>query len=258
MLSLSAGRIKAASLSRDRLLTITETLYSKTNDMIATALAGHHSLTREALGQVLQQRGVAVDRARLVHFLMRAEVEGIVCSGPRQGKAHTFALLDERVPMTAPLLREEALCRLAYIYFSSHCPATVQDFAWWSGLSQTEARQGLEGVKGDFFAEDIGGRTYWIANALATVAKAKASALLLPAFDEYIISYRDRTDVLTPEHQRLAVTSNGIFRPTLVENGLVTGLWHKQAKHTPSFDYFDAPADPVLLREAVAAYKAFC
>ena len=67
--------------------------------------------------------------------MMHAELEGVICSGPRRGKQFTYALLDERVPATKPKARDEALAELAKRYFASHGPATVRDFAWWSGLT---------------------------------------------------------------------------------------------------------------------------
>ena len=59
----------------------------------------------------------------MTRFMSRAEVEGIVCSGECRGRQHTYALLDERVPPTPELTKEEALARLATAYFRSHAPA---------------------------------------------------------------------------------------------------------------------------------------
>jgi hypothetical protein len=161
MLALSAGRIKASARSRDRDLEITETLYSRTGRLIEKALEGNRHLTREDVGHMLENANIRTDAARLTHFLMRAEVEGIVCSGRMKGKTHTYALLDERAAPTPALHREEALARLAGIYFASHSPATLQDFAWWSGLSQKEAQNGLNAVQADLFAEKTDGLTYY-------------------------------------------------------------------------------------------------
>ncbi|KAA6342617.1 hypothetical protein EZS27_009650 [termite gut metagenome] len=228
MLSLSANRIKSSARSRDRGLGITEELYNQVNRIIQRSLEGNKSLTREAVGKALEEAGIAVDTSRMIHFMMRAEVEGIVCSGVLQGKSHTYALLDERVPPTKPLHKEEALAKLAQLYFTSHCPVTLQDFVWWSGLLQTEAKKGLESVKSGFVAEEINSQTYWIADTFKNVPRADTSIYLLPAFDEYIISYRDRKAVLPLEnHSKAAISSNGIFRPTIVANGQVIGLWKK-------------------------------
>jgi hypothetical protein len=250
MSALSAEKIKSSSGARDRYLEITEALYDKTNRIIRKALEGHKNLTREALGEALESAKIKVDASRMVHFMMRAEVEGIICSGALQGKTQTYALLDERVPPTKPLPKEEALARLARIYFKSHSPATVQDFVWWSGLSLTEARSGLETVKSELIAETIEGQTYWInpeysgTSCFSSVGK---QAYLLPAFDEYIISYRDRSAIVTQGNKSKVITSNGIFSPTIIVNGKVAGSWKNPAntKNVLQLAFFEQPEEEI-------------
>ncbi|GHV05216.1 hypothetical protein FACS189416_4600 [Bacteroidia bacterium] len=252
MLMLSAEKIKASSKSRDRDLEITEELYTHTNRLIEKILEGNNHLTREAMAEELKGAGIPVDNARMTHFMMRAEVEGIICSGSQQGKAHTYALLEERVPQAKSINKVESLAKLAQIYFTSHCPATLQDFAWWSGLSQTEAKEGLEAVKYSFIPEVIEGQTYWIAPQFSNVAPVASSVHLLPAFDEYIISYRDRSAVLPLDHQSQAISSNGIFRPVILQDGQVIGLWKKSATKSRPVDFsFFTPSKVPLLNQAL-------
>jgi hypothetical protein len=241
MLQLSAERIKSSARSRDRDLEISESLYTRTNTLIQKALEGKQ-LTRNELSEALEKAGIKVDSSRMVHFMMRAEVEGIVCSGAMQGKNQTYALLDERVAPQKSLPKEESLANLAQIYFNSHSPATLQDYVWWSGLSLTEAKQGLEAVKQDFYTEEINGRTYLISNTIKNIMPNEDSVYLLPAFDEYLIAYRDREAVFNPKNHSKAISSNGIFRPVIVVNGQVVGTWKKTtAKSNPiRFELFEA------------------
>ena len=95
-------------------------------------------------------------------FLTWGEVEGIVCSGIDKGKKTTYALLDERVPPTRELCREEALARLASRYFQSHSPAQLQDFVWWSGLTATECRLAINLIKTELMTETFDSREYFI------------------------------------------------------------------------------------------------
>ncbi|KAA6327353.1 hypothetical protein EZS27_023653 [termite gut metagenome] len=262
MLALSADRIKASARSRDRDLEITEELYSQVNRIIRQSLEGNKFLTREAVGQALKDAGIVVDTSRMIHFMMRAEVEGVVCSGALQGKSHTYALLDERVPPAKPLHKEEALAKLAQLYFTSHCPATLQDFVWWSGLLQTEAKKGLESVKSGFVAEEMNGQTYWIADTFKNApSNADTSIHLLPAFDEYIISYRDRKAVLPLDNHSKAISSNGIFRPTIVANGQVVGLWKKSNAKNESVSLALFESSDVLakneINKAIDTFSAF-
>jgi hypothetical protein len=259
MLSLSADKIKASARTRDKNMEITKALYNQTNQAIRKALEGHKQLTREELAKELEKAKIKVNSSRLVHFMMRAEVDAIVCSGAVRGKAHTYALLDERVSPAQALHKEEALAKLAQLYFTSHCPATLADFAWWSGLSLSEAKTGLEAVKSDFIAEKIDGQTYWLSRLYNDVPSVEASAWLLPAFDEYLISYRDRKAAISSENLTKAISSNGIFRPTIVANGQIIGLWKKSAvKNVPLLlDFFEQP-DMATQNLANRAAEVFC
>ena len=101
--------------------------------------------TRAELRAALNRSGVAADDLiRLAHIMMRAELDGVVCSGRRVGKQFTYALLEERVATAETLPRDEALAKLSERYFTSHGPATLQDFVWWSGLTASDARRGVE------------------------------------------------------------------------------------------------------------------
>ena len=94
--------------------------------------------TREELAGYFNTHKIMTNENRASHLLLRAELDGIICSGVVKGEKQTYALLDERVPRGRQLSREEGLCRLAKLYFASHGPATIQDFSWWSGLSAGE------------------------------------------------------------------------------------------------------------------------
>ena len=50
---------------------------------------------------------------------------------------------------------------------------------------------------------------------ISLIKKKKTTDILhiLPSYDEYLISYKDRTDVLNKEYQHKAFNSFGIFRP---------------------------------------------
>src|SRR5262249_10269298 len=107
----------------------------------------------------------------------------------------------------------------------SHGPATLQDFAWWSGLTAADARAGLEMAKAQLLQETIAGQTYWFASSLPTVKDKSPAAYLLPAYDEYTVAYRDRSAVLDPSYAKQA--GNGIFSPTIVVDGQVVGNWKR-------------------------------
>lgn len=230
LLELTASKIKSSLKSRHRDLEITPDLLSRSNDIIEKALSERVFLSREELATEFGKADINVSNNRLSHLMFNAELEGLICSGPVRGKKQTYALLEARVPRTKMLTRDESLAELAKRYFTSHCPATLQDFVWWSGLSVNDARQALESVKPDFISETIGSDTYWLTNSFSTSNGDNGSVHLLPAFDEFLISYRDRSASLSLIHNRKAVSDNGIFRPVIVINGQVSGLWKRTTK----------------------------
>jgi hypothetical protein len=157
---------------------------------------------------------------------MSAELESLICSGPLRKNKLTHALLSDRAPVKQILSKEESLFTLANRYFGSHGPATLQDFVWWSGLSVSDARKGLEMNKSNLLCETFESDTYWYKNSSAG-EQPIPEVLLLPAFDELLISYRDRKAIISDDNNKKAISSNGIFRPIVVVNGKVCGIWRR-------------------------------
>jgi hypothetical protein len=161
---------------------------------------------------------------------MDAEIDGIICSGAISGKKQTYALLAERVPGKQTFTKNEALTLLAKKYFTSHGPATLADFVWWSGLPVTDARKAIEMNKTTLISETIGNDTYWLSDSINISTTSPESVYLLPAFDEYLISYKNRSAAITIDHHSKAISNNGIFRPIIVVNGQISGLWKRTIK----------------------------
>jgi hypothetical protein len=227
MLELTAPGIKAGLKSRLRELELTESLINKCSNIIQDSLKGANHLTREELIVILAKHKVLTDNQRGYHILVRAELDGIICSGIIKGGKQTYALLEERVPKTRDLTKEEALKKIAGIYFLSHGPATLPDFKWWSGLSAADARNALESIKPDLVSDKAGTETYWLFNSLPYPKIDYNIVYLLPAFDEFLISYKDRKASIQLADHKKAVSENGIFRPVIVINGQVRGLWKR-------------------------------
>lgn len=225
MLELSAPRIKAFAKGRYRELELTAPILLKSYSILEKALSGGKHLIREELVSEFKKAKILTNDNRAAHLLMNAELEGLICSGAAEGKKQTYALLEERVPKPTSMDREEALAQLTIRYFTSHCPATLEDFAWWSGLTLTDARRGMELVRSRFISEKSGSQDYWLTGSYPHATNKKNSVFLLPAFDEFTISYKDRSASLLLNDHKKAISTNGLFRPLIVVNGKVTGLW---------------------------------
>jgi len=231
MLDLSASRIKAAMKPMDKILELDDAVFSRSNAVIENAFKQNRDLSREAIVEKFVANNIPTSENRVSHMLVRAEMERIICSGKSKGNRQTYALLSERAPRTFTLNRDEALAKLAATYFSSHGPATLHDFNWWSGLTVGETKHALEMVKENFVSETLDDKTYWFKEASQETADEKDKTYMLPAFDEFIISYSDRTAALLSENHKIAVSNNGIFRPVIVTNGKVTGIWRRTSKN---------------------------
>lgn len=223
LLALTAPRVQAVNGTMYRQLELdAETLRRSTAVLTHTLQGGQH-LTRGELRQTLQNAGIAADNSlRMGYMMMYAELEGVICSGPRRGKQFTYALLDERVPSTRPLSHEEALAELGQRYFTSRGPATVYDFAKWSGLTVTDARHGLEAVKSRLESVEVDGQTYWLPPADFATDAVSPRAFFLSIYDEYISGYKDRGAMGSPAVEaQLFALGNALFYIMVVDGQVI-------------------------------------
>ncbi len=229
ILDLCAARLKASQSARDKQLELTEAIYTKSNRIIEKALSHGRQLIREELITELNRAGIATDENRASHLFSRAEIEKIICSGATRNGKTTYALLAERVPNGKQLSRDEAVATLARRYFASRSPARLQDFSWWSGLPARDANRGLEQVKSEFITEVIDGSTYWLSPDFTVPQSKQPSVYLLPTYDEFIISYTDRSASIPSnlEQHMKKISDRGVFRPIIVVNGQVVGIWKR-------------------------------
>ena len=230
MLSLTADRIRAAndSYARGTDAALDSKSIHRYMNLLQKTLEGNKHRTKEEIGEALNQRGIPLSQYALRHLLMRAETDGIVCSGADKKGTTTYALLDERAPRGEEPSREEALARLARIYFRSHSPATLADFTWWSGLTATEARRAVASIAEELTTEHFGDREFFVFRNAAAAAPCDTTHLL-PAYDQYLIGYKDRSDVLAKEHTSKAFNSHGIFQPVILCDGQIVGNWKRTA-----------------------------
>lgn len=144
MLELTADRVQQKLAFAFRYYELDAGLRVRATRAIEEAVGGGAHLTRSELGAHLAREGIAIQGIRLALLTIHAEVERVLCSGCRRGGQPTYALLAARAPKPERRSRDEAIAELAGRYFGSHGPATIRDFAWWSGLTAADAKRGLE------------------------------------------------------------------------------------------------------------------
>lgn len=229
LVALSGPRVHAANAYYYRQSNLDAKVFDRSCAMIHRVLAGGKAMTRQELAVYLKRAQVPADGLKLAYLMMHAELEGVICSGPRRGKQFTYALLEERAPGARMLDRRAAAAELAKRYFTSHGPATVRDFVWWSGLTVKEAQQGIEAVGPSLPQHVIDGHGYFSAaprTGAAPAAPKGSTAFLLPNYDEYLIAYKDRASVLgTAGAANIVARSGGAFANHLVIDGRLAGSW---------------------------------
>lgn len=231
MLRLLAQRVVSANAQRlYRDYSLDEGTISRCKDLLTKTLEGGKQMSRPAIYDVLEAAGIAASNGRGLHIVSRLAHDGHLCFGAREGKQQTFTLLEEWAPNAKTLARDEALAELALRYFTSHGPATVQDFAWWSGLPVGDARAGLEMAKPHLSRESFEGQEYWLSPSYSVAKGTSPSVYLLPPFDEYTVAYKDRNAVLHPKFAKYVNTGYGIFAPIIVIDGQVAGSWKRVMK----------------------------
>jgi hypothetical protein len=231
MLALSGPRVNALNAHYYRKLGLDERTFTRSREVVERALLGGAQLTRPELGTALRRAGIVATGTRLAFLTMRLELDAVICNGARRGNQLTYALFDERVPRSKPMDRDAALAELARRYFTSHGPATLRDYVWWSGLTVRDAKVGVDLAASSLVRDEVDGFTYWSADRRTPKASAPPRAHLLPNYDEYLIAHKDRHLVVSRGSGDGVTRIKDPFVHHLVIDGRLSGSWTRTVKH---------------------------
>jgi hypothetical protein len=223
LLALTGPRVQRMMASYHPKYGLDARVIRRTREVMARALEGGTALTRTEVSAALKRAGIAHDRMGLMFILLDAELERLICSGPRRGREFTYVLFDERVPPTPAMTRDEALAALTRRYFAAHGPATVKDFVWWSGLTTADARAGIAAVGRKLASTTLDGLTYWW-SPTRSVPPPATGTFLLPVYDEYVIGYKDRS--------LISIAGEHVFNHSLFVDGRLAGSWRRPPRET--------------------------
>jgi hypothetical protein len=230
LLELSGPRVHALNAYYYRYYGVDAGVVKRSNARIVKALGRGEHLTRAELRRVLGTlaAGAKDDPGgnRLACLLMRAELDGLICSGRMRGKQHTYALLEERAPRGAKLARDEALAELARRYVDGHGPAQVRDLAWWSGLPLGEAKRALEACGSSLTRTTVEGKTYFLSAAPPARRRRGSTVHLLPYYDELVVAFKDRSALI---ESRGTSKSSVSLSPSVLVDGRIVGGWRRVA-----------------------------
>ncbi|NDV82282.1 winged helix DNA-binding domain-containing protein [Bacteroides sp. 51] len=262
MLQLSGERVKKAYDSYAKRFGIPESTHTKCGKIFEKILRDNNHLTKLEIGEELIRAGVLDDPNTAHYFINRAEATGQVCSGREKNKKFTYALIDERIAPTKELHKEEALAELARRYFRSHSPASLQDFLWWSGLTITETRKAINLISDELNKDRFASQELFIHQSWVEYKPCDDVLHFLPPFDEYLISYKDRSAVLDPKHYPKAFNNFGTFYPVILHNGKIIGNWERVTKKggvsiETTFFEKKTKVEKELLKEAEKKYLSY-
>lgn len=229
MLKLTAARVHAVNAYMYRKAEVDASLIKRTNAIIIKTLRDGNHCTRTEIASALEQDGISTKTEfRLSYIMMHAELDGIICSGPRKGKQFTYALLEEHVPPVKALKRDEALAELVRRYFKTRGPASLQDFCVWSGLTMADAKEGIAMVKSEFASVEVNEQTYWFDDSISLSKKTVSLACLLPNYDEYFIGFKDRSAIAEfSRAANLTADDPALLSNIIILNGQIVGGWKR-------------------------------
>lgn len=176
--------------------------------------------SRAQVVATLAKSGVLIDTAGQApaHLLLHATTLGLVCRGPDRGREPSFVLVDDWLPHAPTGPRgEDALGELARRFFQAFSPATAADFATWSGLASGRA---IAQIRDELTPVQVNGRAGFTLGEV----EPQRGLRLLPAYDNYLVGYRDRELIIDATH-RPDVYVGGVIRPTVLLAGRVVGTW---------------------------------
>ena len=214
---------------RSNKISIPEEEVAYIREILVKTAADKGSVTKEDFVQALAEKDIHMDEHRLSYHIRYAELSGTLCSGDLLPMKATYTLTADKVKSKTKLDRDEALMMLTRKYFQSRQPASLEDFVWWSGLNINDCRRGIV-LLGDYLHVETHGhasqrREFYLTDDCRTRGFRKGKYLLIPPYDEYLIGYKSRDIVLSPDYKHKAHNNSGIFQPVIAHDGIICGNW---------------------------------
>ncbi|MFI1015836.1 winged helix DNA-binding domain-containing protein [Streptomyces sp. NPDC020965] len=228
VLQLLSPRILAATSRRYQQLGLDDDLRQRADQLIRRNLAAHGPLTRAELTEHLTTLGISPDGQAPFHLIRHAALTGVLCHGPQRTGEATYVLLDDWLPTTggAQWEGDSALAELAHCYLAAHAPATLEDFAAWSGLPVTWARRAWKMLAESGAITVHGALTMLAGRVEPPMGTPDAPDVrMLPAYDNYLVGYRTREASVPALHQASVWPGGGTIRPTVIADGLAIATW---------------------------------
>ena len=165
----------------------------------------------------------------VVDLLHLVGARGVMCYGPNRGNEPTFVRADAWIPQWKDISREQAEGLLLRTYLRAFGPATAADFALWTGITLTDAREIWARQQADFAPVSVEG---WEASLLRedldelTQAQFERPLVrLLPYFDSYLLGHKEREHLVIMTHRSNVYRPQGWMAPVVLVDGRVAAVW---------------------------------
>lgn len=267
-----AAAIRGAARRRQE-LGLTAALLERASDLVRAELAASETgaLSRSVLADLLLRSGIIEDNGQRYHVFFHLIATGQLAYGPVAGRDHL--LVDAKVWLPAGGTLEArfngdelaAIGEWLIRYLHGHGPASLRDFCWWTKLPLNRVREAAAavGIAGrcEEYGPDSLGDALWgrpgMRGEVEGLRDSVAVARLLPAFDEIVLGYPDRTYLVAAEHlRRIVPGNNGVFRPVAVIDNRIVGTWKVRGRGTGrSLDL--EPFEPLSTRDLAQLDECF-
>ncbi|HIE06040.1 MAG TPA: winged helix DNA-binding domain-containing protein [bacterium (Candidatus Stahlbacteria)] len=165
--------------------------------------------------------------------------QGLICHGEPTGpwyhfKENRFTAVNRWAPEVdlERMEENEARDRLLIKYLKGYGPATVNDFAYWSGMAVTEAKGVFDRLKSDLIRVEVRGvkGDYWIhkrdGRRLTGGNKRRSNVIFLPEFDPLIMGHKEKVRILDEKYKKRVFLRLADVAPVIIADGQVIGTWN--------------------------------
>jgi len=233
---LAGRRVLSGAATRRANLGIDEQFLERARAELTDILTEGAPHTRSQLAGELAARGIELEGGVRYHAIWYLTQTGSIVHGPIDDASgdHAVVLQDDHLPTAEPLDEAARERELAERYLRSHGPAQLDDLVWWTGMTKTAIRRAIAGLGEAVVSFRSGDRELMMLAERAQeldpdCADSAAATLALAPFDEHLLGYKDRSDVLDPKlANKVDPARNGVFRATIVQDGRVVATWRRK------------------------------
>ena len=200
---------------------------SKAVRSIERMLAREGPLLRSEIAERLRRQGIRTEGQAIAHLVWLAAAGRVICYGPDRDGERCFVLVRDWLgPPETKMDPEAALKELAVRYLRSHAPAEPADLAAWSGIAPGDARRAWRGAQDRLVEVPTERGPRW---ALRRPPRpAKDVVRLLPAFDEFLLGWKDRQLTAPVSRWKTIQRGGGWLHPVVLVDGRAVGTWRSE------------------------------